>query len=244
MLKRIFWVFLVFFLVANSPYFEKKSIAIFWSCHIGVVDLLLLLLLQSWKKKKKGCFAGCCRGMMWWWSFCCWRINRDRGGGVFVLGAAVAALIDGGEQQQQQRHRGLPLLHQPLRTSWRRSSSVLLNLLRLIRTPFLAVASQGRSGQLHFFNIIIIIIIIIIFFFFFVLFCLFFLGLEAPAIYLHSWFFLWCLQVLLFFSFSLSSFVRVRICLLRWARKEQKNLCIQEEKCLQKLEEFFLSFPE
>jgi hypothetical protein len=62
---------------------------------------------------------------------------------------------------------------------------VLPNLLRLIRTPFLAVASQGRSGQLlHFFNIIII--IIIIFFFFFVLFCLFFLGLEAPAIYLHS----------------------------------------------------------
>jgi hypothetical protein len=49
---------------------------------------------------------------------------------------------------------------------------------------------------------------------------------------------LWCLQVLLFFSFSLSSFVRVRICLLRWARTEQKNLCIQEEKCLQKLEDF------
>jgi hypothetical protein len=81
-------------------------------------------------------------------------------------------LIDGAEQQQPQQHRGLPLLHQPLRTSWRRSNSVLPNLLRLIRTPFLAVASQGRSGQLlHFFNIIII-----FFFFFFVLFCFFFLG--------------------------------------------------------------------
>jgi hypothetical protein len=53
---------------------------------------------------------------------------------------------------------------------------------------------------------------------------------------------LWCMQDLLFFSFSLSSFIRVGICLFRWARKEQKNLCIQEEKCLQKLEEFFFFF--
>ncbi len=235
--KKDFWGFFVFKL--QFRHIEKKL-----SPYFEVATLLLLLLIfffffrAGWRRRRRRRRRDVLLGVVVGWC----------DGGVFVVGGLIEMVEEEFlflEQQQHwlmeensnssssnslegslycispsARHGGgatqcfqtFCVLSGRHFSQWRHKGDLVSS----------SISSTSSSSSLFFFS--------------------FFLGLEAPAIYLHSWFFLWCLQDRLFFSFSLSSFVGVQICLFRWALKEQKNLCIQEEKCLQKLEEFFFLF--